>query len=159
MHNFRFRSLFFVFIIGLLSIKTQAQTTSPQPRSPNEHLARSAGAYLGSIEYIRALLASSECKKFLPSKAIPTYKNVFLNEIISAFNKKDRSELTVEFYSLEDEIKTEAKYQVSKIIASVKNDFPSESAACGAIFASINMTNNEAKSKWLIAKNKYGGNL
>jgi len=153
------RSYICFLIIGLLSIPSQAQTKYPPPNSPNGHLARSAGAYLGSVEYIRALLNSPECKNSLPSKVVPSYKNMLTNEIIPAFKKKDQSEISMELYSLEDNMKAEAKFQISKIIAAVRNDFPSQSAACGAIFASLNMTSNEAKSKWLISKKQYGANL
>ena len=158
MHNIA--RIFLCFLItGLVLIKSQAQTKYPPPSSPNGHLARSAGTYLGSVEYVRALLNSPECKKLLPSKVVPSYKNVLLNEIIPAFNKKDQSEISMELYSLEDNMKAQAKSQVSKIIAAVRKDFPSESAACGAVFASLNMTSNEAKSKWLISKKQYGANL
>jgi len=159
MNNIIVRSFLIFLITGFILMKPQAQTKYSPPNSPNEHLARSAGTYLGSVEYIRALLDSSECEKFLPSKVVPTYKNLLVNEIINAFNKKDQPEITIEFYSLEDSLKAEAKYQVSKIINAVKNNFPSESAACGAIFALLNMTSNEAKSKWILSKKQYGANL
>ena len=58
----------------------KAQVDYPQPATPKEHLSKSAGAYLGAIEYLSKLKNSSNCRSALTSINVPDQGEVVNNE-------------------------------------------------------------------------------
>lgn len=135
------------------TLVAQSQGTHPPQKTTPEQLARSAGTYLGSIEYLRAIKSSAECRRVLTTIVVPNFDNVVAQEILPAFNPAERNSIRNEFLVLKEQIAEEAGRQVSKIIKETFSKNDNHDSACGLIAGMLGATVARVKDQWETSRN------
>lgn len=142
----------FVFFCAHALI-AQSQGSYPPPKTPSERLARSAGTYLGSIEYLRAIKTSTECRSVLTAVVVPNFDNVMEKEILPAFNIAERNSIRNEFLAAKKQIAEEAGRQVSRILRESFSKNENHDTVCGMIAGTLGATVARSKDQWQTAHN------
>lgn len=149
---------FFVLSICLTAMQAIAQNTHDAPTTPSGHLARSAGAYLGAIEWFRTLHATPPCNRILPKNTLLSYEQIVLDELLTAFPINDVSEAKEIFFSMKQTVIRESERQVSAYIKGAFKKYNNYDTACGVLQGAFSATISEAKNKWLETRRIYGRN-
>lgn len=126
----------------------------PQPTTPEGHLARSAGAYLGAVEYI-AVFKKSECSKFAP-KGTLGFDQALRNDVLIAFSPNQREEVRQHMSELKPVLAKQAPNQVSSIISTFKKQERDHNIACSLAANTLAMTLGQALENWRSTKLQYG---
>ncbi len=142
-------------VIGVLlaAFSSNALAETASPGSPMVVLARSAGAFVGATEYIRAFKAS-DCGYAL-KKSFPSYDALFQSEVLSSFPPTYRDEVVRGMKVSKPEVSRQANEYVQGMITAAKKDHDHRTA-CGLIAATIAGVYSNAQEKWLSNKASYG---
>jgi hypothetical protein len=143
----------FIFIVYLTGIFNFTFAQVEEPRTPQGKLARSAGAYLGSLEYVR-VFKISDCGYAL-SKKYPSINEELNKEVIFSFSPESQEEIYKAFNPVNSVLASQSLEYVNLIIENFKKD-TDRNTACGKASALIATVAGQAKDNWIKNKNLYG---
>ncbi len=142
-----------VLCLSALAISLATFAQIPQPTTPEGHLARSAGAYLGTIEYIR-VFKLSDCAYALPKK-FPSLDEILQKEVLPAFPPAARSEMETQMNKMKPALAHQAQEHVGTMIAAAKKDLDAKTA-CGIAAGMLATIGSQALEGWNSTKLQYG---
>lgn len=128
------------------------QTGAPQ--TPLGILARSAGVYLGSLEYLR-VFKISRCAYALP-KSFPSIEEALSGEVISAFPPGEaRGLIEQSMGESRQQLSQQANVFVEQTISAAQHDYDPKTA-CGLAAGTLVGVSQRAYERWMDDKARYG---
>jgi len=124
-----------------------------EPKTPEGKLARSAGTYLGVIEYVR-VLKQSDCA-YAFRRTFPSFNEVLRKEILPAFPPADRNEVEATMNKMKPALARQAQEFVADIITTAKKDLDPKTG-CGVAAGMLAAIGSQASEGWNSAKRQYG---
>jgi hypothetical protein len=144
-------------LVALLTIALVANSPtsaqSAEPLTPAGRMASSAGAYLGSLEYLRAF-KNSECG-FALRRDPESLDDALRAEVLPAFAPDLRSEVARQMRDLKPEIVAQAKRNVALMVTGAQKDYD-RNTGCGVVAGTLASTNARALDAWQQDKQRYG---
>ena len=138
----------------LVTFSIQGQSQDNPPQTPLGILARSAGAFLGSLEYMR-VFKSSDCGYAL-KKTYPSLDQTLVGEVLPAFPPGEaRDGMAKSIQENRSALSQQANIFVGQILAAAKQDHD-RNTACGFIAGTLAGVSGRAYDGWSANKMQYG---
>jgi hypothetical protein len=143
-----------VCLAVLIAFSVSAHSQAIAPQTPLLGvLAESAGAFLGSLEYIR-VFKSSDCGYAL-TRSFPSTDEALAGEVMPAFPPDARSEVAKSMREIRPELSRQANQNVGKMLWAVKQDHD-RNTACGLLAGTLAGVYGRAYDTWSLDKKRYG---
>lgn len=128
-------------ICAAFSASALAQTSA-------EQFVRSAGNYLGTLEWI-SVFGHSECSSYAP-KNMPSYMAALDSEVLPEVSNEERAEVREKFMLVRPVVSRQANQQIPQLISAAKQD--DRKTACGKVLGALMSSHATALERWSKAK-------
>lgn len=147
------KKLLLITTLLLTSPLMSAVADPNAPQTPEGKMAESAGAYLGSLEWLR-VFKHSDCAYVL-HKNFPSVEVALTSEILPAFPPNLRNEVAKSMREIRPELAGQAENYVGSMIAAAQKDYDRKTG-CGFVAGMLGCISARTYEKWVADKQRYG---